>query len=158
MKQMNQFKLAAGKATETSCEPNADGSAVTGENCSPRVSAVTNALGAWAPQYWADTAGVGFKYFSGDIHKIYDFQTLEYGYASDLGVDVDADLAMAVLQTQNDVASTARNVQLLSTAIQGWTDVSATVSANVGWKVSIVLWCCRGCGCRVVLPPTFFGT
>ena len=56
------------------------------------------------------TAGVGFKYFSGDIHKIYDFQTLEYGYASDLGVDVDADLVMAVLQTQNDVASTARNV------------------------------------------------
>ena len=146
MKQMNQFKSAVDKSKETACEPNGDGSAVTGEHCTQRVSAVSNALGAWAPQYWADTAGVEFKFFSGDIHKIYDFQTLEYGYASDLGIDVDSDLVAAVVGTQSEAVTAARNMNLLRTSIDGWTDVSATVSVNVGWKVSLVF----------VVAPVFF--
>jgi hypothetical protein len=72
--------------------------------------------------------GVGFRYFNADIHKILDFQTMEYGYASDLGITVDTDLIVAIAATQN-AATLAATVAGFSLG-----DFSASVSSNVGWK------------------------
>ena len=72
--------------------------------------------------------GVGFRYFNADIHKILDFQTMEYGYASDLGITVDTDLIEAIAATQN-AATLAATVAGFSLG-----DFSASVSSNVGWK------------------------
>ena len=42
-------------------------------------------MAEWAPQYWADALGISFKFLEGSVHKILDFQTMEYGYATDMG-------------------------------------------------------------------------
>ena len=105
-----------------STQPGTGGS---GETCTQRSTPLENALGAWAPQYWADTMGMSFKYFNADIHKILDFQTMEYGYASDLGLSIDTDLLDSISMPPTRLEDMAENVL---------GEFSASVSSNVGWK------------------------
>jgi hypothetical protein len=46
---------------------------------------VADAVAEWAPQYWVDALGGSIKFLEGSVHKILDFQTMEYGYATDFG-------------------------------------------------------------------------
>ena len=132
-KQMFQYKAAVDKSKVTACEGAT--AAENGNNCVPRNSQVDrnspveNQLAAWVPQYWADTIGVSFKCFNADIHKIFDFQTMEYGYASDLGLTVDSDLVSAVVsdETLGDMDTSDLLGSFLS-------EISASASSNVGWK------------------------
>ena len=123
-KTMSTMKDASTQAKDTVCSnPGAPGN-----ECSPPDTTIVDALSEWAPQYWSDALGLSAKFLDGAVHKVLDFQTQEYGYATDFGISIDAGFISEMwgVEDMTDLGP------LLVTSVLS--DIGASITSSVGWK------------------------
>ena len=89
---------------------------------------VADTVAEWAPQYWVDALGGSIKFLEGSVHKILDFQTMEYGYATDFGVGINAEFVADIWGMEEGVDF----APLLASAMLS--DISVSITTSVGFK------------------------